>query len=199
MKNLHRISGIITSVFIAVHLTNHLIAWFGIESHQRFLEIARTVYQHPIVEPFLLFCFAFQAISGILLFFKLKKYPYKSITDKIQIYSGLILGIFLIQHISVSIGQRIINEIDTNFYFAANVVLKWPLKIYFIPYYFLGVFSLGLHIANTHRTKIYHYIGPSKAKIHFYIIITAFTTIAIIILYLLMGGHYPIEVPNQYQ
>ena len=199
MKNLHRISGIIVSLFIAVHLSNHLIAWFGIENHQRFLDAARTIYQHPLIEPFLLFCFAFQSISGIILFFKLKKSAHTSTTDKIQMYSGLILGAFLLQHISVSVGQRIFTDLDTNFYFAANVVLEWPLKLYFIPYYFLGVISLGFHIANTHCIKISPHIGMTKAKVHFYIIITAFIAIAIIILYLLTGGHYPIEIPEQYK
>ncbi|MCT4580891.1 MAG: hypothetical protein N4A35_05680 [Flavobacteriales bacterium] len=198
MKNLHRLSGIIVSLFIIVHLTNHLMAWLSIESHQHFLETARTIYQHPLVEPFLLACFAFQSISGTLLFFKLRKNSHLSTSDKIQMYSGLILGVFLLQHISVSVGQRILTGLDTNFYFAANVVLKWPLKLYFIPYYFLGIFSLGLHVANTHRIKISTYIGIRKANLHFYIIVITFTAIAIIILYLLMGGHYPIEMPEQY-
>jgi hypothetical protein len=174
------------------------MAWYGIEKHQQVLDFLRTIYQNRIIEPILISCFGFQAISGILLFFRLRKQPKKSTSDKVQMYSGLILGLFIIQHISATIGQRIQFEFDTNFYFAANVVLKWPLKLYFIPYYFLGVFTLGLHIANTHKIKTSNYIGEKKAKIHFYIITLIFTLIAITILYLLMGGHFPIAIPKQY-
>lgn len=198
MKQLHRITGIVVSLFIAAHLFNHLMAWFGVEKHQQILEILRTIYQNAIIEPILIACFVFQAISGIILFFKLRKQHQKSISEKVQMYSGLVLGLFIIQHISASIGQRIQFGFDTNFYFAANVVLKWPLKLYFIPYYFLGLFSLGLHMASTHKMKIANYIGEKKAKIHFYIITFVFTLIAIAILYLLMGLHYAIEIPEEY-
>jgi len=108
------------------------------------------------------------------------------------------MGLFIFQHVTASIGQRIQFGFDTNFYFAANVVLQWPIKIFFIPYYFLGIFTLGLHIANTHRIKISNYIGEKKAKVHFFIIVITFTIIAITILYLLMGGHYSITIPEQY-
>lgn len=198
LKQMHRITGIIVSIFIFAHLFNHLMAWNGIETHQKILDALRVVYRNIFVEAILISCFLFQSYSGVKLFFKLNKKENKTSTETIQMYSGLILGIFVINHAAAAIGQRLIFHFDTNFYFASRVVLQNPWKFFFIPYYFLGVYSFGTHIANIHKTKMVLIIGEKKAKIHFYTIVGFFTFIAITILYLLMGGHFEIHIPKQY-
>lgn len=198
MKNLHRISGIIVSFFIVAHLFNHTMAWFGIAKHQEVLDLFRSVYYIPIVEFLLIFAFVFQAISGIILFFKLRKKEHKTVLEKLKMYSGIVLGLFLLQHISATLGQRYLLKTDTNFYFAANVVIQKPLLFYFVPYYFLGIMSFATHLASIHFEKIRPSIGIQKAKIHFYIILSIFFCIAFIILYIFMGFHFEIEIPKEY-
>lgn len=198
MKQIHRFTGILVSFFIVAHLFNHLMAWHGIATHQALLDNFRIFYRNPFVEVILIGSFLFQSYSGIMLFINLRKKESKTVADKIQMYSGLVLGLFIIQHISATIGQRLYFELDTNFYFAARVVLLSPVKYYFIPYYFLGIMSFATHIANTHRTKMTPIVGFNKANIHFYMIVTFFAVAACMILYIFMGGHYPINIPAKY-
>ncbi|PWK27943.1 hypothetical protein LV89_01350 [Arcicella aurantiaca] len=198
-KNLHRFSGIIVSVFVVAHLFNHTMAWFGIATHQQILEFLRIVYQQPVVEIILIGCFLFQAYSGVILIVQLRNKEEKSSYEKLQIYSGVVLGLFIIQHISATIGQRIYYQFDTNFYFASRVVLQYPINLFFVPYYFLGILSFALHIANVHRLKIMKAVGQKQAQTHFTIILSLFILVAILILFVFMGGKYAIVIPNQYQ
>lgn len=106
-KNLHRFSGIIVSVFVIAHLFNHTMAWFGIATHQQILDTLRIVYKQPVLEIILIGCFLFQAYSGVSLIVRLRNKEEKTIYEKLQIYSGVVLGLFIIQHISATIGQRV--------------------------------------------------------------------------------------------
>jgi len=196
MKQAHRITGIIVAIFIIAHLFNHLMAWFGIATHQTILEALRSIYRIFIIEIILIASFLFQAMSGILLFFKLRKKASKSSYEKLQMWSGLIIGLFILQHIPATLGQRWLQDMDTNFYFAASVVKGTPLAFYFAPYYFLGITSVGIHIANVHRHKITSRIGTKAANIHFYTIITLFSLAAIMILIVFMGGYYDFDIPE---
>lgn len=198
MKRIHRITGIVVSVFIILHLFNHSMAWFGIATHQKILETFRQFYRIPIIEVILICCFAFQVGSGVKLFFELWKKKDKSTYEKIQMYSGILLGYFLLQHIPATIGQRLLYEYDTNFYFASRVVIQKPWLYYFVPYYFVGIVAVGLHIANVHREKIIVKIGSKLAQIHFYLILFSFIFLAFIILYSFMGGRFEIVIPKEY-
>ncbi len=197
-KNLHRISGIIVSIFVFAHLFNHSMAWFGIATHQRILDTFRIIYRQPIVEVFLISCFLFQALSGVKLIVRLRKKEEKTTFEKVQIYSGVILGLFIIQHIAATIGQRYYFGFDTNFYFASRVVLQNPIKWYFIPYYALGIMSFATHIANVHQHKMISKIGEQQAKVHFWVIISIFALVATSILYVFMGGRFEIIIPKEY-
>lgn len=198
MKQLHRITGIIVSIFIVAHLFNHAMAWFGIETHQSILESLRLVYRIPVIEFLLVLAFVFQAISGGIQFLKLRKQTHQPTFFKIKLYSGLILGLFILQHITATIGQRWYYEFDTNFYFASRVVLQSPALYYFIPYYFLGIMAFAAHIASVHREKIMPTVGVKTATIHFYLILMVFFTLALLILYIFTGNLYEIEIPAVY-
>jgi hypothetical protein len=197
-KNLHRITGIIVSIFVIAHLFNHSMAWFGIATHQQILETFRVVYRQPVVEICLISCFLFQAFSGVKLIFRLRKKEEKTIFEKVQIYSGVILGLFIIQHIAATIGQRLYFKFDTNFYFASRVVLQNPIKWYFIPYYILGIMSFATHVANVHQYKMISRIGERQARVHFWVIISVFALLASLILFVFMGGKFEIVIPKAY-
>lgn len=198
MKSLHRITGIIVSIFIVAHLGNHLMAIYGIETHIKVMKSLRAIYRNPFVEPILIIAFVFQSISGVRLFFSLCKREHKSPQDKIKMYSGILLALFIINHIVATIGQRYYFELDTNFYFAARVVVQDPLYYFFIPYYFFGVISFGVHLAAVHREKVSNYISPHQARIHYYGIIGLFLLISIMILLVFTGSFYEIRIPEVY-
>ncbi len=199
MKALHRITGIVVSIFIVAHLFNHLTAWFGIETHQYILEKLRQVYRIPVLEFILVISFFFQAFSGFRMCYHIWKKEQKTKVEKIQMYSGILLGLFIIQHIPATIGQRWYYEFDTNFYFASRVVLEQPLYFYFVPYYFIGIMAFAFHLAEIHRKKIVQYISQEQANIHYYLILGIFFIIALLILYIFMGGKYDIQIPEAYR
>jgi succinate dehydrogenase/fumarate reductase cytochrome b subunit len=198
LKQLHRITGIIVAVFIILHLFNHSMAWFGVETHQKILDTFRSFYRIPIIEIILVSCFMFQIFSGIKLLLELRKKKDKTNYEKIQMFTGIALAYFIIQHIPATIGQRMLHGFDTNFYFASRVVIQKPWLYYFVPYYFIGVMVVGLHIANVHRHKISDKVGIKTANLHFYAILTFFVLLALIILYSLMGGRFEIVIPEIY-
>lgn len=198
-KKLHRITGVIISVFIVAHLFNHAMAWFGIETHREIMENLRRFYRNPVSETILITCFSLQIYSGIVQFLKLRKQTNLSISEKLKMYSGLYIAYFLVQHILAVIGQRLYYQFDTNFYFASRVVLEAPMKFYFIPYYFLGVFAFGIHVASIHREKVQKYISLKQADFHAWAIASIFFIAALIILYVFMGGRYEIIIPKIYE
>lgn len=197
-KGLHRITGVIVSFFIAAHLFNHLMAWYGIAEHQRILDALRVVYRNRVGEVLLIGCFLFQACSGVKLIGTLRKKEKMAAIEKVQIWSGIAFGLFILQHIAATVSQRLYFKFDTNFYFAARVVLQSPWKYYFIPYYFGGIMSLAVHVAAVHRKKVLPAIGAKRAKIHFWVIILLLAAIACIILYVFSGGRYNIIIPKEY-
>ncbi len=153
MKRLHFFSGITLSVFITVHLFNHLMALGGIEAHIEFMNAARKIYLHPIGETILLLACLVQFFSGIQLVRK-KGWRQKKWFNKLHVYSGLYLAIFVTAHPIAILVYRYYFEIDTNFYIAAVTMNYIPLLLFFIPYYILGVVSFFTHIACIHRIKI---------------------------------------------
>lgn len=198
-QTLHRFTGIFVSFFVIAHLCNHLMAWFGIATHQQVLDALRVVYRQPLVEILLIACFTFQVYSGIKLLLKLRKKESLSTYEKLQKWSGMVFGLFIVQHISATISQRMMFHFDTNFYFASRVVLEYPFKLYFVPYYFLGIMAFALHLANVHQHKMEEIVGAKQARSHFILILGVFVVMAIIILYIFMGGRYDIIVPPQYR
>lgn len=150
VKKLHYFTGLTLSLFIGFHLLNQLFALAGPEAHIALMEKLRKVYRHPVIETILLLVILIQVVSGIRLLFNRKK---KTIAEKIQTYSGLYLSLFLIGHVSAVILSRQVEHLDTNFYYIAAGLNLNPATLFFIPYYFIDVCAISLHIASLHYLK----------------------------------------------
>ncbi|MEM1220528.1 MAG: hypothetical protein AAGH79_16525 [Bacteroidota bacterium] len=198
MKALHRLTGILVSVFVVMHLTNHVMAWWGIETHLATMKQLRRFYRHPLVEIPLVAAFLFQAYSGIRLLWTLRGVPQKSTYQWIQCYSGILLGAFILIHLSATFFFRWVFALDTNFYFASRVVLQSPDRFFFIPYYLAGILSFGVHVASVHRQKMSELGATTLVNAQFYGISLLFLLIALQILFVFTGGRYPIEIPEIY-
>lgn len=148
-KRIHYFSGITLSVFIGIHLLNHLASLWGVEVHLQWMEHMRKLYRNPIIESILLAAVLFQIVTGLKLLFRKTK---KSLVEKVQVYSGLYLSFFLVVHVSAIIYGRMI-ALDTNFYYAAAGLNHSPASLYFIPYYFFSVVAVSLHVAAIHFIK----------------------------------------------
>lgn len=145
-SKIHRFNAIFIGAFATFHLVNHLIGLMGPSASISFMKVFRYVYRNPIIEPILISAFVLQIFLGLVLIFK-NGWP-RDFWAKLQSASGLILVLFIIQHLIARTSVHIKNpHLDTNIFWASSVVSQAPFSYYFIPYYFLGVSALFAHIA----------------------------------------------------
>lgn len=194
MKKAHFISGIVLSLFVSLHLLNHLSAAHSIATHIELMNVFRGIYQHPLIEPILLFAVLIQIISGIQLLRK-KGWKQSEWYQKLHVYSGIYLGFFLLMHTSAILVGRFVLLVDTNFYYGAMVVNAKPYLFFYIPYYFLGALSFFVHIACIIRIKSIRKIGIQKAnrRANGWIVLGA--VLGIIILW---AFTYNVQIPSLY-
>lgn len=144
LARLHRVLGVALGLFIALHLANHLALFAGPQAHLRFQEIARLIYRFPLVEPLLIAGFALQAVLGLTLL-RQRGWPRRG-WARLQVGAGLVLMLFLLQHIPAALLTRWLKpELDTNIFWAAAVVSRPGFAAYFAPYYALGLGALFAH------------------------------------------------------
>lgn len=149
LKRWHYVSGLTLSIFIGFHLINQLISLAGPQSYMSLMEKFRNIYRFPPAEALLLAAALTQVVTGIRLLLIRRQ---KSMTEKLQYYSGLYLSFFLLVHVSAVLIGRL-NHLATNFYYAATGLNYFPATLFFLPYYLLAVWSVAIHIASIHYLK----------------------------------------------
>jgi len=209
MKKIHYISGITISIFIVMHLFNHLYSLFGVKAHIELMNDFRVIYRNIIAETLLLFAVGIQIISGVKLFLKKRKTA-SSFFDKLQIWTGLYLAIFLaihlsavlsgrlILHLSAVLSGRLILNLDTNFYFGAAGLNTFPLNLFFLPYYGLAIISFFGHTSAIHSKKMKSKILRIEPNNQSYIILIIGILLTLVILFGLTNGFNGIEIPKEY-
>ena len=158
MKLIHYYTGLTLSVFIGLHLLNHLLILHSEALHIRFMKSARKIYRNKFVESLLFLAVLLQVISGITLVI-MKWNKVENYFDRIQIASGLYLSFFLLNHVMAVLRGRYILKMDTNIYYGAGVMNMWPQKLFFIPYYSFAILSFFFHVACVHRLKMEKFAG----------------------------------------
>ena len=197
IKKLHYLSGLTITVFIGLHLFNHVCSIFGAEKHIEVMNSLRLFYRNIFVETILLIAILVQIVSGFKLF-RINRKIAASNFEKLHIWTGLYLAIFFIIHLSAVLGGRFVLHLDTNFYFGVAGLNSFPLNLFFIPYYALAIFAFFGHIAAIHNKKMNRSIlglPPSeqaKAILVFGICLT------IVILYGLTNHFKGVEIPKEY-
>ena len=197
IKKLHYLSGLTITVFIGLHLFNHVCSIFGADKHIEIMNSLRHFYRNIFVETILLVAVLVQIVSGLKLFQANKKTAISNF-DKLHIWSGLYLAIFFIIHLSAVLGGRFVLHLDTNFYFGVAGLNSFPLNLFFIPYYGLAIFAFFGHIAAIHNRKMNRSIlglppiGQAKAILVFGICLT------ILIFYGLTNHFEGVEIPKEY-
>jgi hypothetical protein len=146
-RRVHRTSAFVLGTFGLLHLANHWVTPWGPEAHLAVQRALRWLYQNPVSEPLLLLAIACQAATGVMLWRETR--PRLGVTQprlrKFRRWSGAYLTFFLVAHTSAALIQRFLIGSDSNFYWAA-AVLRWPLVLWFAPYYSLGIFSFFVHV-----------------------------------------------------
>lgn len=145
ITRLHRVLAIGLLAFILPHLAGHLAGLWGQETFDRVQAILRPFYRNALVEPVLLLAVALQLVLGIVLLRRQWRRGLRSNLLRWQVISGLVLALFLIQHLPAMAMARYWAGLDTTFWWPASVASTWPFTLYFWPYYLSGVLAFFIH------------------------------------------------------
>jgi signal transduction histidine kinase len=155
LARLHRYSGAVLGVFVAVHLVNHLLLLRSPAAHIAMMASLRLAYRWPPAEALLLVCVLIQAVTG---FMRLRKRaagaPPPGLAVRAVRLAGLYLLYFLPIHTLAVLGARGALKLDTNLYFAAAGLHLWPFSLYFAPYYVLAVAAVCLHLGGAMAPRL---------------------------------------------
>lgn len=196
-KRLHYYSGLFLTIFIALHLLNHLLSMGGVDTHIHAMKILRMGYRNPLVEALLLLAVGIQIVSGGKLFFQKRPHAVHFF-EKLHIGSGAYLALFLLIHLSAVMAGRWMLHLDTNFYFGVAGLNYFPTLLFFVPYYGLAILAFGGHIASIHYQKMQQNIGsftPYQQSMGI-LIVTILLTICIF--YGLTNALTGVTIPQEY-
>ena len=197
IKKIHYITGLAVTIFVGLHLFNHVCSIFGADKHIEIMNSLRLVYRNIFVEIILLSAVIVQIYSGLKLFKTARKTAISNF-DKLHIWTGLYLAIFFVIHLSAVLGGRFFLHLDTNFYFGVAGLNSFPFNLFFVPYYSIAIISFFGHIACIHNKKMKHNIfsltpsGQSKTILIFGIFLT------ITIFYGLTNHFEGVKIPTEY-
>jgi len=197
LRKLHLASGLIISIFVAMHLFNHYSAILGAEAHIQLMEGLRLIYRSTIIEIVLLSAVLLQIFSGLKLFF-VRFGNTRTAFEKLHIWSGLYLAFFLVVHVGAVLGGRFVLELDTNFYFGIAGLNTFPFSLFFIPYYGLAILSFFGHIAAIHEIKMKTVVLGLNPKKQSCLILVVGLFLTLFVLYALTNGFDGVEIPETY-
>lgn len=157
LRTAHGVAALIILAYVSFHLANHLFAWIGQDAHSRVMDLGRTIYRSPFVEPILVLAMLFQVTTGLVLACRLSACRldyYRTF----QVASGLYLSVYIFGHMnSVFVLARAYFGIDTGWDFATgapNGLIHDPWSARLIPHYALGVFFLIGHVFSGLRSVL---------------------------------------------
>lgn len=145
LRPLHLASGSLIAVFVVLHLANHIAMFWGQAEHIAMTNTLRPFYRNLLAETVLMAALAFQIVSGLRMIWKTRKNR-KGFVPKAQLISGVLLALFLANHVGAVWVGRLVFDLDTNYHFAA-AGMHAGYAGFFVPYYFFGVFALFVHAA----------------------------------------------------
>ncbi len=148
VRKLHRGSSYLLGGFGLLHLFNHWFTPLGPAWHSTVQNVLRWLYRNPVVEPVLLVSIVVQACTGAALWYQTRPRP-GAVTPALAQVASLdrrLSHVFLGRPwFRAALVQRYVIGLDSNFYWAA-AVLRWPLVLWFVPYYVLGILSFVVHV-----------------------------------------------------
>lgn len=144
LRPLHLLSATVVGLFLLMHLANHVAMFWGQEAHQRMMADLRPFYRNPVVEPALMLLLLWQLASGLTMILRSWR-ERRGLVPMAQAVSGLMLAAFIVNHLLAVWTGRLVMGLDTDLRFAA-AGMQAGFAAFFVPYYFLGVFALFVHI-----------------------------------------------------
>jgi len=196
MERLHKVSAGFIFAFICLHFANHLIGLEGTGAHQQFLEAARLIYRHPVVEMVLLMAFVIQMITGVALSRVIWR-DKKDIIHQLQAASGTYMAVFIVVHVAWVFLGRLVLNLDTNFDYAAVTMMTPGWSWVFMPLYGLAIVALFTHLG----CITYDIFKKTDKRLGAACLVVV-QGVGIYVTYLLLmmysGRLYPVTLPDSY-
>jgi succinate dehydrogenase hydrophobic anchor subunit len=145
LRGLHLASGLLIAVFVTMHIGNNLAMFAGQAAHIAVMEALRPFYRNPLAETLLMLALAFQLSTGLAMIWRTRSERRQGLA-RWQAISGVVLALFILNHVGAVWGGRLLMGLDTNYHFAA-AGMHAGFAGFFVPYYFLGVAALFVHAA----------------------------------------------------
>jgi succinate dehydrogenase/fumarate reductase cytochrome b subunit len=143
----HASSAIAIALFAVVHVANHVAGLFGGDVHVAIMHGLRRVYRHQVVEPVLLATIFVQISTGLALLWR-RMPQAREWFATLQIATGTYLMMFLASHVSAVFRARVLRNRDTDWtWLGGGELLTDPWSARLVPYYFLAVIALSVHVA----------------------------------------------------
>ena len=197
LHKVHRIGACVLGAFLALHLFNHLLAIAGPDAHICFMEAYRAVYRNRVVEIVLLLCAASQVASGLTFVRRRWRDRHEGL-DLLQLGSGLYLAFFLLVHVGAVLAGRLRFGLDTNFYYAAAGMHVLPYRYFFMPYYFLAVLAVTVHLVRALHWLAHDRLSARALRSAKALLVLCGFTAATLIVAAFSGGLHDITVPAKY-
>lgn len=196
MERLHKVTAGFIFAFICLHFANHFIGLEGASAHQQFLEAARLVYRHPVVELLLLMAFFIQMLTGMALAKKIWREK-KDIIHQLQAASGTYLAIFIVLHVAWAFVGRLVLNLDTNFDYVAVTLMMPGWSYVFLLLYGLAIVALFTHIGCI-CFDIFKKTNRRLSWVCLIVVMAAGVYVAWLLLMMYSGRLYPVNVPEAY-
>ena len=145
----HRWGAAVLLVFTAVHLSVHLSALWGIESHRAALAFVQQAYRHPAGEAVLVAAILSQVATGLMRI----RFRGTRGWERARAISGLYLAYFLVMHTGAALYTHHLFGLETDFFWAAGSLHYPPLSYAFALYYLLAVLALFVHLGAALRFR----------------------------------------------
>lgn len=139
---IHRFNSVLLGLFILTHLGVHLLAVVSPEAHTAGLSVMRQFYADPLYRAILYVSIAIQIYSGYAELKIVGKKGWRLVRN----LSGAYLMVFMVVHVATIARARHVDNLSTDFYWAAGAFTAEPLKYAAILFYGLGVFSFFAHM-----------------------------------------------------
>jgi len=148
LGRIQAISGALFAIFLAIHLTNTLLAGFSAEFYDAFQQSSQQFYQLPIVELGLIILpLIAHSIAGVYRYLLDRQSGRRTrLGIKLQTATGFFLLVVIWIHILATRGVAYWFDAEPGFIGVAFTF--WWMPVYFYPYYFILFMAGFYHVVN---------------------------------------------------
>lgn len=146
LNRIHQLSGVILLIYLMMHLSNHMLAVFGPDTHILWMERFRVVYRSLFFEVALLAAVMIQIASG--LFFVIRGWDRRYVLrERAQVVSGFVLVLFFIFHLSDVMSARMSQAVDTNYWYIVAQLQQASYPSLLKLFYLAGITAFFVHLS----------------------------------------------------